>query len=99
MPDHKILLRPNMDNVPNQDALREENALVGDECYEIKVEGCLDASWSEWLGGLKFTPDSKGNTRLIGVIPDQAALHGLLVKIRDLGLPILSLQRLKNYNN
>jgi hypothetical protein len=53
--------------------------------YEIKVVGQLDAHWSEWLGGLAIAYDNGGNTLLTGIIQDQAALHGILVQIRDLG--------------
>ena len=59
--------------------------------YEIKVGGHLDEHWSEWLGDLSLTHDAQGNTRLAGAIADQAALHGILAKIRDLGLPLISL--------
>ena len=61
--------------------------------YEIRVDGLLDETWSEWLGGLVINPQGDGTTRLTGPLRDQAALHGLLVKIRDLGLPLLSLER------
>jgi hypothetical protein len=61
--------------------------------YEIEVEGVLDAEWSDWLGGLEITPQAGGNTLLVGPLRDEAALHGLLNKIRDLGLPLLSLER------
>jgi hypothetical protein len=61
--------------------------------YEIRVEGVLDAEWSDWLGGLDVTPQPDGNTLLVGPLRDEAALHGLLNKIRDLGLPLLSVER------
>jgi hypothetical protein len=59
--------------------------------YEIRVQGVLDESWSAWLGGLDVRPLSSGETLLSGTIRDQAALHGLLNKIRDLGLPLVGL--------
>jgi hypothetical protein len=59
--------------------------------YQIKIKGYLDQHWADWLGGLKITHDSQGNSLLTGVIPDQAALHGVLVQIRDLGLTLISL--------
>jgi hypothetical protein len=60
----------------------------------LRLRGQLDASWSEWLGGLELVWDEYGNTRLTGVLVDQAALHGVLVKIRDLGVPLLSVELL-----
>jgi hypothetical protein len=59
--------------------------------YEIKVKGHLEEHWADWLGGLKITHDSQGNSLLTGVVPDQAALHGILAQIRDLGLTLISL--------
>lgn len=60
--------------------------------YEIRVAGHLDQHWSERLGGLAITHDDQGCTRLTGMIPDQAALHGILNQLRELGLTLLSLQ-------
>lgn len=69
---------------------------VGDEraVYEIRVRGLLDESWSEWLDGLTIEPRPQGETLLAGPVRDQAALHGLLGKIRDLGLLLVSVQRM-----
>ena len=61
--------------------------------YEIRVKGILDESWSEWLGGLNVKPLDSGETVLTGPIRDQSALHGLLNKIRDLGLPLLYVEK------
>ncbi len=58
----------------------------------IRVAGQLDADWSPWFEGLTVTALEKGETRLRGVIADQAALHGLLSRIRDLGVPLLGLE-------
>lgn len=58
--------------------------------YEIKVEGHLGPEWTDWFGGLTITPEEDGETLLTGPMIDQAALHGLLKKVRDLGLPLLS---------
>jgi len=63
--------------------------------YRIRVQGQLDPRWSEWLGGVTVTVRDDGETVLIAPVPDQAALHGLLGRIRDLGLPILSLSRVE----
>jgi len=62
--------------------------------YAIRVEGLLDAHWSEWLGGMILTHEAGGVTRLEGALIDQAALHGLLNKLRDLRLPIVTVERL-----
>jgi hypothetical protein len=61
--------------------------------YEIRVQGLLDPEWSDWLDGMTIIPRVHGETLLVGPIRDQAALHGLLHKIRDLGLRLLSLER------
>ncbi len=58
--------------------------------YEIKFKGHLNESWGDWFEGLTFIHEKDGATKLVGEIVDQAALHGLLKKIRDLGLPLLS---------
>ncbi len=59
--------------------------------YTIKVKGHLEEHWADWLGGLKITHDPQGNSLLTGIVPDQAALHGILAQIRDLGLTLISL--------
>jgi hypothetical protein len=61
--------------------------------YQIRVRGVLDAGWSDWFDGLTVCPQADGTTLLIGPVRDQSALHGLLAKIRDLGLPLLSMKR------
>ncbi len=60
------------------------------ELYEIRVRGHLDDRWAEWFEGMTITLEEDGDTLLTGPVTDQAALHGLLKKIRDLGLPLLS---------
>jgi hypothetical protein len=62
--------------------------------YAIRVEGLLDDHWSQWLEGMTITHEEGGITRLEGPVIDQAALHGLLNKLRDLRLPIVTVQRL-----
>lgn len=64
--------------------------------YEIRLQGHLDARWSDWFDGLTIALEDNGNTCLTGPIADQAALHGLLAKIRDLGLPLISLTRVSS---
>ena len=65
--------------------------------YEIVVEGVLDDIWSAWFDGLDISGDADaGVTMITGSLPDQAALHGLLAKIRDLGVPLLELRRIRS---
>jgi hypothetical protein len=61
--------------------------------YQIRVKGSLDPKWSDWFDGLAITPQVGDETLLTGPVADQAALHGLLAKIRDLGLPLLLVKR------
>ena len=58
--------------------------------YNIRVRGHLDQSWSDWFEGLVISNESNGDAVLAGSIVDQAALHGLLARVRDLGLPLLA---------
>ena len=60
------------------------------QCYEIRIRGHLDAGWVHWFEGLTITLEEDGDTLLTGPVVDQAALHGLLKKVRDLGLPLVS---------
>ena len=63
--------------------------------YEILVRGVLDARWSAWFDGLDVSGDpDAGTTTIAGPVVDQAALHGLLAKVRDLGLPLVSVRRI-----
>lgn len=59
--------------------------------YKIKIKGYLEGHWADWMGGLSITHDLQGNSLLTGFIPDQAALHGILAQIRDLGLTLISI--------
>jgi hypothetical protein len=58
--------------------------------YAIRIKGHLDHRWSDWFDGMTLTLEDNGDTLLTGPVTDQAALHGLLRKVRDLGLPLLS---------
>jgi hypothetical protein len=58
--------------------------------YEIRIKGHLGHQWADWFGGLTITLEDNGNTLLTGPVVDQAALHGLLKKVRDLGMPLIS---------
>ena len=61
--------------------------------YEVCVQGPLENHWSEWLGGLAVQRQADGTTVLVGPVVDQAALHGVISRIRDLGVPLLSVRR------
>jgi hypothetical protein len=62
--------------------------------YQICLQGCLDDHWASWFDGMVLTRDEALNTTtLVGTVPDQAALHGLLIRVRDMGLPLLSVLR------
>ena len=61
--------------------------------YEIRVKGHLDLHWSAWFEDLTISHDDDGNTILRGALVDEAALHGVLMKVRDLALPLLAVSR------
>jgi len=62
--------------------------------YELRVQGGLDGRWSAWFEGLQISSDDHGVTTIVGPVADQPALHGLLARVRDLGLPLLSVRQL-----
>jgi hypothetical protein len=63
--------------------------------YEIRLTGRLDAHWAAWFDGLTVSDETDGTTLISGPIADQAALHGVLQRVRDLGLPLVSVTRMK----
>jgi hypothetical protein len=63
--------------------------------YEIRIKGHLADRWADWFGGLTITLEDNGDTLLTGPVIDQAALHGLLKKVRDLGMPLISVIRVE----
>ncbi len=63
--------------------------------YEIRLRGHLPDRWVNWFEGLTITLEANGTTRLTGTVVDQTALHGLLRKVRDLGMPLLSVNRVE----
>jgi len=63
--------------------------------YEIRLKGLLDNRWDDWFEGVTITALDNGETLLTGPVVDQAALHGLLRKVRDLGMPLLSVTRVR----
>jgi hypothetical protein len=62
--------------------------------YEIRLKGHLEARWAAWFDGLSLTQESDGTTVIRGSVIDQAALHGLLSKVRDLGLPLIAVAQI-----
>lgn len=74
------------------------NELTVCAVYEICIDGHLDARWAEWFSDFKMTLQEDGTTMLTGFIVDQAALYGVLRKIRDCGMPLLSLRRIDDDN-
>ena len=77
--------------------MSEERAAGGERHgagrYEIRLEGHLDGRWAAWFEGLSLTHAADGTTVIRGPVVDQAALHGLLAKVRDLGLPLVTVVR------
>jgi hypothetical protein len=61
--------------------------------YQIRIKGHLGPRWADWFEGLTITREDNGDTLLTGPVLDQAALHGLLRKVRDVGLPLVSINR------
>jgi len=77
-----------MSNKPNPKTESDEPTV-----YQIRLKGHLGDDWTDWFGGLTITA-AHGETLLTGPVADQAALHGLLRKVRDVGLPLISVMRL-----
>lgn len=69
----------------------------GTTVYQIRLEGHLGQQWTNWFDGLTITCDDNGETVLTGPVADQAALYGLLRKVRNLGMPLVSVHRLAAY--
>ena len=77
---------------------RQTNGRSADSSrYEIRLGGRLDPRWADWFDGLTLTSADDGSTVLTGAVLDQAALHGVLRKVRDLGLPLLAVTQLGPY--
>ena len=66
----------------------------GTQLYEIRVEGHLDSDWSSWFGGMEIALEEGGTSRLTGPVVDQSALHGLLAKLHNMGLKLVSVNRI-----
>ncbi len=70
---------------------QNEEAII----YQIRIEGQFGGQWTDWFEGLSITPGEDGTTFLTGPVIDQSALHGLLKKVRDLGAPLVSVNRIE----
>jgi hypothetical protein len=77
-----------MNTVPESDAEQPK-------IYQIRIKGHLGHQWTEWFEGLTITLEEDGDTLLTGPVIDQAALHGLIKKVRDLGMPLVSVDPVK----
>jgi len=65
------------------------------EVYEIRIQGHLQDRWADWFEGLTLTPESAGTTTLYGPLPDQTALHSVLLRIRDMNLKLISVSQIE----
>ncbi len=79
--------------MPNE--LNSAPSLSEPLAYQIRLKGHLGSEWTDWFEGLTITPEDNGETLLTGPVVDQAALHGLLKKVRDLGLPLVSVVQIQ----
>ena len=75
--------------------MTEISTVDGAGRYEIRLKGHLDSRWVTWFDGLTLTTCSDGTTTIQGVVVDQSALHGLLQKVRDVGVPLISVNRVE----
>src|SRR5690348_5615097 len=80
-----------MSNEIQREASEKAQPLV----YQIRIQGQFGHEWTDWFGGLTIRLTDNGETLLIGPVVDQAALHGLLRKVRDLGVPLLAIRRIE----
>jgi hypothetical protein len=77
----------------------ERGALDESQIYQIRVKGHINAGWSEWFCDLSVRLEEDGTTLLTGPVADQPALHGILARIRDLGMHLLSVRQLETDNS
>jgi hypothetical protein len=89
-----VLTGHNRDRVMSNE-INSEGEKAQPMVYQIRIKGHLGREWTDWFGGLTITLEDNGDTLLTGAVVDQAALHGLLRKVRDLGAPLLSVSRVE----
>ena len=77
------------------DRIDPETGPVEPIIYQIRIRGHLGPQWADWFGGLAITLEEDGNTLLTGPVVDQAALHGVLRKVRDIGMPLVSVNHVE----
>ena len=75
--------------------MTDENLVPSQDIYQIRVWSNLDPNWEDWFDGFTITHQVDNETSLVGTVTDQAALHGILAKIRDLGLSLISVNRIE----
>jgi hypothetical protein len=90
-----IRVAPNRHNVMSNKSGPTDDP-VKPMVYQIRIEGHLGPEWTDWFGGMSITLAENGETLLIGPVVDQAALHGLLKRVRDVGLTLLSFHRIES---
>lgn len=76
--------------------MADEQKKDSPEKYEIRIQGYLDDRWAEWFYGMSITHERDGSTTLCGPLPDQTVLHSVLDRIRDMNLPLISVNRVKS---
>lgn len=84
-----------MDQTNNSQEGNRSHIISQPTYYEICVEGQLDSSWTEWFDGLQVVPQENGETLIVGPVSDQALLQGILIKVFNLRLPLVSLKRVQ----
>jgi hypothetical protein len=89
-PERRKCTRRSMSETRRSTEDQDESGLT-----EIRIKGHLDKRWADWFDGLTITLEDNGDTRLTGPVVDQAALHSLLRKVRDLGLPLVSVRHVE----
>ena len=75
----------------------QDNTESGPPHYLVRVKGHLEARWATWFDGMSLVTESDGTTTIQGPVVDQAALHGLLQKLRDVGIPLISLTQVERH--